>query len=309
MGYDPDGLYDRSAAIAYAKKWWGRRNLQYVYDLKAADCANFVSQCLYAGGIQMSDWYFNSVCISGNWIKIKASKSWGSAPDLYNKLKSEASVVDHRILSSTKDLDEAIKSGNYSEGSVAFTLKSDGSAGHAMLVGKSTKDNIFYFAHTFSRNGYDTSTAYGLRQIIESGTKVAIFNISIVGWVVFAFFKPNPGKTDNAIITLGESQKFSEEEVQAAANCVLKEFKGFKGCDLKKLWYDEKCSNKFIDGGGYAHTENVGKENIIVLFSDFHTDSTYREAGFTSNSDYDNWSWALIRDSKSDAWRVGDFGY
>ena len=57
---DPLGLYDRWAAVDYAKKWWGpseyRRNPEY-YNYRQ-DCTNFVSQCLFAGGIVMnSSWH------------------------------------------------------------------------------------------------------------------------------------------------------------------------------------------------------------------------------------------------------------
>lgn len=66
--------YDRDAAIFYAEKWsnsmlgWntgfeailgkigiGRNSEYYSY---GTNCANFVSQCLYAGGIEKnSEWY------------------------------------------------------------------------------------------------------------------------------------------------------------------------------------------------------------------------------------------------------------
>lgn len=53
--------YDRNAAVAYAKKWWNgaNHNMNTAYtscspyswwDQHGGDCANFVSQCLVAGG-------------------------------------------------------------------------------------------------------------------------------------------------------------------------------------------------------------------------------------------------------------------
>jgi len=43
--------YNPQAAIAYAKEWAYRRNPQYHdYSYEGGDCANFVSQCLIAGG-------------------------------------------------------------------------------------------------------------------------------------------------------------------------------------------------------------------------------------------------------------------
>lgn len=47
--------YDRSAAVAYAKKWAFSRNPAfYNFDRVGGDCTNFASQCVYAGAPQMN---------------------------------------------------------------------------------------------------------------------------------------------------------------------------------------------------------------------------------------------------------------
>jgi len=47
--------YDSAAAVAYAEKWWdGRNPAYYDYSDEGGDCANFVSQCLIAGGLDLS---------------------------------------------------------------------------------------------------------------------------------------------------------------------------------------------------------------------------------------------------------------
>ena len=52
--------YDPNKAIAYAKKWAKSRNPKYHdYSNEGGDCANFVSQCLIAGGLITSDCYGN----------------------------------------------------------------------------------------------------------------------------------------------------------------------------------------------------------------------------------------------------------
>ena len=48
--------YNRIAARDYARKWWGPYTSNYNpaynnYVGKGGDCANFVSQCVYAGGV------------------------------------------------------------------------------------------------------------------------------------------------------------------------------------------------------------------------------------------------------------------
>ena len=45
--------YNPVAAAAYAEKWWNSFNPAYTnYAGRGGDCANFVSQCLYAGGLE-----------------------------------------------------------------------------------------------------------------------------------------------------------------------------------------------------------------------------------------------------------------
>ena len=60
--------YNVSAAIAYADKYCIDYNSSYnSYKGRGGDCANFVSQCLYAGGFQQdSVWYKHSVA----WINV-----------------------------------------------------------------------------------------------------------------------------------------------------------------------------------------------------------------------------------------------
>ena len=59
-------MYIRQKAVEYASKWWNGRNPNfYDFDLMGGDCTNFVSQCLYHGGIQMLKsplgWFYESL--------------------------------------------------------------------------------------------------------------------------------------------------------------------------------------------------------------------------------------------------------
>ena len=47
-------VYDPSKAIDYANTWWNKRNPLYT-DYGGFDCAAFVSQCLIAGGLDLSE--------------------------------------------------------------------------------------------------------------------------------------------------------------------------------------------------------------------------------------------------------------
>lgn len=60
-----DHPYDRQAALCYALQWAGERNPDWsAYDIYGGNCMNYVSQCLYAGGIPMdrsgASWYWYS---------------------------------------------------------------------------------------------------------------------------------------------------------------------------------------------------------------------------------------------------------
>lgn len=58
--------YNRTAAVAYAKKWALSRNPRYFnFDGMGGDCTNFASQCLFAGSGVMNytkdvGWYYNT---------------------------------------------------------------------------------------------------------------------------------------------------------------------------------------------------------------------------------------------------------
>lgn len=70
--------YKPAKAAAYADKYWKHYNHSYK-EYRGVDCANFVSQCLYAGGMpKTNDWYPQSV----NWINvmghIRHFKSYGA---------------------------------------------------------------------------------------------------------------------------------------------------------------------------------------------------------------------------------------
>ena len=62
--------YNPSAAVAYASQYWNNYNPAYNnYNSVGGDCANFVSQCLYAGGIPQDGTWYNG---SSAWISCTA---------------------------------------------------------------------------------------------------------------------------------------------------------------------------------------------------------------------------------------------
>ena len=108
------------------------------------------------------------------------------------------------------------------------------------------------------------------------------------------------GNTDHVVLEYGDSLKFSKAEIQAAADCVLEEFKSFKDCDLQKLWYDEEVANR-----EYGVNDVKG----IVLLSNFHVGASGGDGGFESNAEMNEWQWLIERDSRTAEWRLVSWGY
>ena len=74
-------MYDRQKAVLYAFDWWDRRNPQfYDFDNMGGDCTNFVSQCLFFGGIEMDynfyGWFYKSLD--------SRSPSWTGVEEFYS---------------------------------------------------------------------------------------------------------------------------------------------------------------------------------------------------------------------------------
>lgn len=70
-------MYSRQIAVEYAYKWWNKRNPNfYNFDNLGGDCTNFVSQCLFAGGISMNysqyGWFYkNTNSRSPSWTGVE----------------------------------------------------------------------------------------------------------------------------------------------------------------------------------------------------------------------------------------------
>ncbi len=109
-----------------------------------------------------------------------------------------------------------------------------------------------------------------------------------------------PGDASWAKVTLGESSRFSKEELNAAVDCVKEALKGYEGCTMTALWYDEAKSD-----------EEMGspQKNSVVLFSNLKIDEGDWDNGFEAGTVQEGWKWNLVRDSEDDPWRVYNEGF
>lgn len=95
------------------------------------------------------------------------------------------------------------------------------------------------------------------------------------------------GKTDTVEITLNDSSIHSKEDLQAAVNVVLNEFRMYyKDCTLTKLLYE----------GDIGLSED---SDVIELLSEFKTGPNPNEP-MNPNNEYTSYRWILQKKSNGD---------
>lgn len=170
---DPSGHYSRKNAVKYAHKWaYGRNEKYYSY---STDCANFVSQCLAAGGIHMNKtwhsyrykktYWYNPAAWFGNNQRYNwnVTEAWRLARKNYSYFYG--TIRYGRAIKATKSsLKSVIQNTPYIRaGDLLYFAGKNGIVHHATLISKvdKKKGKLFYCAHTESRNDKDLSSKIG----------------------------------------------------------------------------------------------------------------------------------------------------
>lgn len=118
-------------------------------------------------------------------------------------------------------------------------------------------------------------------------------------------------KPTNIKVDIGESTKFSKEEIDNAVDCLKRSF-DFEACTLTKIYYNEEISNTAVEDYlqfGNGSVNKVKAENVIVLLSDFDVDNSGDNPVLNPGETYTNYNWILIRDDKNSNWKVDDWGF
>lgn len=148
--------YNPQAAIAYAEKYWTNYNDFYPnYNIFGGDCADFVSQSLHAGGLQMNaNWYHAPADIVRNisWTYASSLKSYlekycGKAITIYKDSSKKTGYRD----SNKKEVDPktTIRPGD----AVFYYWKGASRYGHAAIcVGYDSKGEPIVNAHNGNRH-------------------------------------------------------------------------------------------------------------------------------------------------------------
>lgn len=122
----------------------------------------------------------------------------------------------------------------------------------------------------------------------------------------------NEGYVANELlIEIGESEKFSKEEIENSIEKVKNNF-SFPGATLKGITYDEEKSNYGIDSyfeNGNGATSNIERDNVIILLSSFYVSKFSNNPVLNRGCTYTEYQWILIRDSKEGPWIIDQWGF
>ena len=113
------------------------------------------------------------------------------------------------------------------------------------------------------------------------------------------------GDVSNVKITPVESNLFSQEDITAAENIIINEFRiNWSGCALKELRYaGDDWSKEF------QNWKNIYEaDEAIVLLSSFEVDSSGGDGSLNPNSTYTDFNWILVR-NKGGQWEHKDHRY
>ena len=141
-------------------------------------------------------------------------------------------------------------------------------------------------------------------------TKIVIY-LSMILMIFLLVGCNQNNKPTNIKVDIGESTKFSKEEIDNAVDCLKRSF-DFEACTLTKIYYNEEISNTAVEDYlqfGNGSVNKVKAENVIVLLSDFDVDNSGDNPVLNPGETYTNYNWILIRDDKNSNWKVDDWGF
>jgi len=284
--------YNVSNAIAYADKYCINYNTSYnSYKGRGGDCANFVSQCLYAGGFkQDSVWYKHSVAWINVMKQIAHFKAYGTFLNASNSnlLKGNPiyfdwngdSTYDHATIcvgrnnsgiaildSHTKDLYHATWTNWSFKKAATIQLRGSGSASAVQDGGFKTDSTGKYYQYsdgTRIRNCFQTisgktyyfkSDGYVAKGLTTIDGDLYLFNTSTgvmcTGWVTYKGNKYYFGENGEAYY---EWEEIGNHYYYFDPKTHVM-VKGFYRVGAKKHYFDENGVEKFgwitVDGKKY----------------------------------------------------------
>lgn len=146
---EPDfrrGPYNRLEAVRYAELWWNRRNPDF--PRVENDCTNFISQCLFAGGIQM----WGSPVRSRGWWHDRTN--WSFSWAVANSLRWYLSRGGNLMSATEKDSPDQLIPGDV----ICYDFEGDGHWNHNTIVTALDPSGMpLVNAHTYDARARDWS--------------------------------------------------------------------------------------------------------------------------------------------------------
>ena len=120
------------------------------------------------------------------------------------------------------------------------------------------------------------------------------------------------GSVSEVKIDYGNSEIYTEDDMDAAIEVIKDEFSTWEGCELHSISYssDDECNSKNIAWmNELAPAQGLTNDftQCIMFVSDFHSP---KNGGGAWNADtkYSNWQWGLARSEDSE-WELLTWGY
>lgn len=171
--------YNREVAIAYAHRWWDSQNPEF-YSYLHGDCANFVSQALYYGGLEMTDeWYsyksgkdsldiesiVKSIICDKYHYNWDVGDPWKIATKQYEYFSdAKNGYINGEVIciSNVSEIANASYNFGIQPGDLMyFSHGVDSAPYHATIIDKVGGGKIYYSGHTRSRQYQDLEKSLG----------------------------------------------------------------------------------------------------------------------------------------------------
>ena len=158
------GTYERQKAVAYANRWWN--DYHPAFPRFTVDCTNYVSQCLFAGGIKMAGYPDRQ---KGWWCTFnKWSLSWSVSHSFYWHVKETQHSMPVTEVATAEEL--------YVGDVICYDFQGDSRWDHTtIVVGKDSEGFPLVNAHT--DNSYHRSWVYSDSMAWTPDIHYAFFHI------------------------------------------------------------------------------------------------------------------------------------
>ena len=135
--------------------------------------------------------------------------------------------------------------------------------------------------------------------LITFGALVFIIALVVTYNVTFSanYREPNIKGVEISVIT---NEHHTNETMTSAEDALIKNFKeNFKGCTLKKVYYNE-ADDKYLDG----KYNNETYHEVVVLLAEFTTDG--KQEVLNLNDTYKDYKFVIARKTETSEYRVID---